>query len=91
MIQLNAAVRTSSTAMRSMPAETLFRVDPERNMKRFYKDLQPFCRTFRVLRAQFVLFLELYPQAKEQNLYTRWLLRSGAYPAARLFRASARS
>ncbi len=41
-------------------------------------------------RAQFVLFLELYPRVKEQNLYTRWLLRSRAYLAARLFRASAR-
>jgi hypothetical protein len=47
-------------------------------------------QTFRVPRAQFVLFLEQFPQAKEQNLYTRWLLRSRAYLAARLFRASAR-
>jgi len=50
----------------------------------------PVLQTFRVLRAQFVLFLELYPQVKEQNLYTRLLLRSRAYLAARLFRASAR-
>jgi hypothetical protein len=28
-------------------------------------------QTFRILRAQFVRFLEQFPQAKEQNLYTR--------------------
>jgi hypothetical protein len=44
----------------------------------------------KVSRAQFVLFLEQYPQVKEQNRYIRWLLRSRAYPAARPFRASAR-
>jgi hypothetical protein len=33
-------------------------------------------RTFRCPRAQFVLFLERYPQVKEQNLYTRLLSRS---------------
>ena len=47
-------------------------------------------QTLGVLRAQFVLFLERYPQVKVQNLYIRWLLRSQAYSAAQLFRASAR-
>jgi hypothetical protein len=37
--------------------------------------------------AQFVQFLEPYPQAKEQSLYIRSLLRSQAYRAARLCRA----
>ena len=41
-------------------------------------------------RAQFVQFLGRYPQAKEQSQYIRSLLRSQAYRAARLCRASAR-
>ena len=39
--------------------------------------------------AQFAQFPEQYPRVKEQNLYTRLLLRSQAYPVARLCRASA--
>jgi hypothetical protein len=41
-------------------------------------------------RAQCERSLERYPRVKEQNLYTRLLLRSQAYLAARLCRASAR-
>ena len=41
-------------------------------------------------RAQCGQFLERYPQVKEQNLYTRSLLRSQAYRAARRCRASVR-
>jgi hypothetical protein len=41
-------------------------------------------------RAQFVQFLEQYPQVKEQNRCIRWLSRFRAYLAAQLCRASAR-
>ena len=63
-------------------------------ISRHDEDAPAFIRRWRVqrtgARAQFVQFLERYPQVKEQNRCTRLLLRSQAYRAGRRCRASAR-